>query len=1616
MISHYIPVMNYSFTNEIFTITLLSKEEKNNKSFTFHATKDADIPISIHYDDSIKNIKYKVLDGLYSKDLDKISYEEMYLFVVVEKEFNFLKWYKQVTKNETKSLKATLFKQILINWCNCGNNTLEDEINRLIINEEMTKRLKTDDYFSFNVLSKYSWLVELKKLKQRIPLGIHVQLNVSKSQKRMLIVDECFSGNPFDLLETTKLEKMKKDRTVISMDDHLLFSYGNVIQESKIYMIRANDLFTEEESHISYFYFPYLYKKEIITVTNLESHHEEFKENSETIIKRSSTQEEFHNMDIFYDIYENNRETINYGQCGIESYSFTLQNKNYFSEMTIPLESIFQNIHANEYIPYIEFHIGKKQDPMLRLYYKYMSSDGKKIPHLKPSIINNFMKRRTGMNSHLTLYVNNGLGNNADNYVQIILEQNGNIHINGIIENGILLTEFEPIIIQVCNYAFDSINEYLQQSGYEIEGFSSLWDPFLSVNNINYIWSFILSKKLNLEDHIGCLYALLSIEPDESKKKDPGQYYRYKRVENFKLMDDEEQLISQLLKTQRSQQDAEMIRMQLKRYYPEKSDLEIKQMIQTYVTKYRTVNGRFINRKVDTLAHAGFPISFIQSQIGSKCSINVSQIDMIQYLIFIPIYIESMLKLTQFDVPERWKTRWGKTKIEEVAIEKPDVDEKSITPFKEKEASIDEDEESVDLDDDYGDLIAGSDEDEDEEDGDNNEGNDTDDSYSGGGKHNTEKAAKYFVNRIKDRDPKLYESMEGYENVCEVNQKRQPIILTKEEKEKMDSNYKGDKPYNNALKYGKDSKGDSLYYICPQFWCTEPGKERALTKEEADSGVCGKIIKDLKNPKEGEYVYDRTHDLYKAYVPGFVKKKCYPCCFKDWNKPEQKRVRAECNKDEYAETEQHPKKERKQKIEANEKNAFILDITQREGLDQGRVAVISIPIQQFLGIDTSEDIDGHEAKENKPIFLRYGVELTPKNNQSFLAVFADLYSSQNKIQPPLTVQDFRTVLSEKITLDTFVTLQNGTLVSRFQSKKIPFNGIDIEKYKDNKLYEKIDRSNESQLDFLHYVIMSYENFIKYLNDENAKIDHVFLWDLMCVPNKEFFPNGLNLVILETLDHDITNKVRLVCPTNHYRHPLFHEKRPISIIIKNGDFYELVVYYTRIKKSAPKIEKIMIPGSNGVKKLEVILKTIRHMINKQCMPFSSKKSSYKFDTNVPAVQLYNILRELKLSVSDKVLNYKGKIIALMVKYKNGKYYLPCFPSMSEELSKLNDLWMDDVEWQSYENTVAFLRHVNNVSEQKISCNPEFRIVENGMVVGVLTKTNQFISINKMLPNVEGQFDIREMKSSNFINVDSTLSKTTSSETKFEDDSVKIIHLENEFYNVFRTTMRIIMGLFENRKDTNFMANICKSTFSYKKKLRTVADRLKRISLEDEQYKKDETVVSKSKNEEMREKRTLIKFIIFEKENLKDLQQIITCNSSKRNSVYCTVNDGKNGKIVTLLLPNKHLMTGKDNKIIYYNRLADELIRYRRVQLFMFYPYQYLNIQSQEYQVYDNEFIILKSLLTPDYLKSKKHPYGNHGETIPYEDAELDTKEQPGRVTVNLVKETEDERRLEDMKKD
>jgi hypothetical protein len=245
----------------------------------------------------------------------------------------------------------------------------------------------------------------------------------------------------------------------------------------------------------------------------------------------------------------------------------------------------------------------------------------------------------------------------------------------------------------------------------------------------------------------------------------------------------------------------------------------------------------------------------------------------------------------------------------------------------------------------------------------------------------------------------------------------------------------------------------------------------------------------------------------------------------------------------------------------------------------------------------------------------------------------------------------------------------------------------------------------------------------------------------------------------------------------------------------------------------------------------------------------------------------------------------------------------------------------------------------------------------------------------------------MKSSNYIVADRVLSKVQKEEDKPEDKTIKFIYLENEFYNAFRTTLRILMALFMNRKTVEKMSNICmsKDFWYYRKKKTEITRYLKKIGQD------------------------YIAFQPYEEEVLMDMHHIFTCKPNDTNKQYCLVEDKKGKSRSILLLPSRHLLSGDDNVEVYYSRLADELIRHRRVQLFMFYPDKYLNIGKQEYSIQETEFIIPKSLLTPDYLRTKRHEYGKFAQNIPYELAEPSTP-APRREHLDYIKPQEEDNLL------
>jgi hypothetical protein len=70
---------------------------------------------------------------------------------------------------------------------------------------------------------------------------------------------------------------------------------------------------------------------------------------------------------------------------------------------------------------------------------------------------------------------------------------------------------------------------------------------------------------------------------------------------------------------------------------------------------------------------------------------------------------------------------------------------------------------------------------------------------------------------------------------------------------------------------------------------------------------------------------------------------------------------------------------------------------------------------------------------------------------------------------------------------------------------------------------------------------------------------------------------------------------------------------------------------------------------------------------------------------------------------------------------------------------------------------------------------------------------------------------------------------------------------------------------------------------------------------------------------------------------------------------------------LILPEKNLITNKENEPIYFGRMADELIRYNRIKSFMLQPQTYLSFGNIGYNLRDNEIIMLLSLLTQEYFE-------------------------------------------------
>ena len=923
----------------------------------------------------------------------------------------------------------------------------------------------------------------------------------------------------------------------------------------------------------------------------------------------------------------------------------------------------------------------------------------------------------------------------------------------------------------------------------------------------------------------------------------------------------------------------------------------------------------------------------------------------------------------------------------------------------------------------------------------------------------------YFQKQIEKYDPVLILKEDSgkynsYSRTCSSDTRRQPVILTDKQLEKINEEHEGFLREEDVIRYGSDPN-KKFNYICPRFWClktntfVDPNDLKEVIgpngKTELEHPTCGKVLeKNAKVVKPGYYIYEfyqdkktkatknniaigdevellvdnklvngkikqilnkenkceveftngkiETHDIgdlkipYKRY-PNFQVDKhpdgyCVPCCFDKYNTEGRIKARQQCNQD--IKPDKNTKLNNKEQgddtadelsdKEINEPVA--LQVSRKEDeyikgpekfpLDQGRWGYLP-PEMQFILRQLNSDCQisrtNTNIKDNHPCLLRHGVEIS--NKQSFIACISDaLFFAKKNVNEQgeivsdkiLSIKEMRERIIKSLTIDNFIKFQNGNLVNDFNNLTDQSVVVDVNKYSDSKLFTRINLENTDELKYFEKVISALDNFKHFLSDDDAVIKHTYLWDLITSPNKFLFPTGINLVIFEIPRDDITNNVQLICPSNHYSSKFYDARKPTIILMKEGDYYEPIYSYTTGNKiKIIKEFKEKDPALNRTMR-DVINEVIKPFYSTICKPKESIPTIYKAKRAILLHDLVNKLEYYNYKILKLVLNFNNQVIGLYVEEPGEKTlrgFVPCYPgSITDDIKDDPDfVFMTDLTiWNNYYNTLNFLLKLFNRGKIKgIPCKPILKVVEDEMVVGIITETNQFIQLSEPimeeqvpkindteLPSIRNNNYVVKSKTSPLKNVDVTLANSTKVDKK-RVDFIKRIKLENNFFNIFRNTVKILLSDYSNIKIREEIETILSSGFMlYSEKMQNVDVQLKKLVANKVQF-------------------------IGDKRYYKIINEVSTCilndiNECNASNVCSTGDDNE----CSLIIPKKNLITNKKNRDVYFGKISDEIIRYSRIKGYMFEPKQYLTLGNIDYNLNDNEIIMLQTLLNNEYF--------------------------------------------------
>lgn len=1521
---------------EIFSTIELAKIEIDKPTFIYS-------DMEIFEDDSIRAIKKKILKEL--SFLDNISYDELYLYYESIINPSYKEIYNNITNNGNDILYDHILKQTLFNFnYNIANTDFE--------------AIGTKDTYNYGDLLKLKFD---KNIKFNMPLGMNFLNHINYA----------FSGNPSDVFYGTETNTHEKkayenasNNLLINMDNNLLLNYD--VNRSTIYLVVASTMINKQSSPVqSYFidlYYPFLKKRNINSYDDMVKNNGILMKQTKEIMKDKSFKY-YDNIKLLHNIYANKKKEIAYTETGFNDMNFVIHPP---FKTVMPLENIFKLIHCTEDIPLIRFNPGKRKDNIFRIYSTYVSRTGKKIPFYSKSVITTFLKQPRKHNS-ISFYIKSN-----DYTIVVDLLANSSLQVSYNSKKILNTKQLEKLLKKHLNIIVSALNTLLLQSGFSLSLFDSFESPSIEIDSLKYYIYFESQSNININK---CKTMFSHIFDSIDSK---NESLVYKRVENFKKMDAINTTINTIYK---KTNDESLVIKTLRDNYA-LSEVDAAKQMNVFFESFTRINGKYVNKSIDIAEHPGFATNLRFIPFEKQSYFEIENITSLKYIEFINIYIDSLLRLI---FGGEYLTGIDKDIIDGVCKEKKIEDEshvdtviineieKGVKPLAfitEVEKHDDED----DSDDDG--IFFGDSDDEDDEDDDSDDSDDSEDKEMGGGGADTPDKIdpssldgtslmrpNIFFSRMEKKDPSLFltkkqGNFDSYSRMCPHSDLRQPVLLTQDEKDYIDKHNPGS--YKGSIEYGSDPN-NKFHYICPRYWCLLTNS--SITEEEMKKGKCGKVIP-LKatNVPKGHYVFEFDHPKihrnakgkYMEHSPGFLSKdshpnsQCIPCCFKDWTNKKKSKTK-ETVQDErirqctapVADTNiTKPKEKVKQNITSLQ---YIIGF-ESYPLPDGRYGFLHPGIEKMLNIGYKKIVEPQNPafiKKNKWTTLRFGCEIS--ENKSFMGCVAELHRISNKVGYKWDIQELCNQLSKAIKLDDFIRYNNGTLISSFKDEKKKIREVNLGNYADTKLYKSMNKMDEVQLNFLEDAIIALENFKRFLKDPKSHIDHTFMWDILCDEQNPLGIEPINLVILEMDFNDITNNVNVLCPTNAYSNHVYDETRKNFVLIKQDGFYEILSQIIFVSKESSSVKgyHLFDPAEEELKEINIMMKTINQNMKSQCRGLASMPKKYVFDNNHDAKTIIKYLLEASYIVERQVINYQGKVIGLTVKsndHEPSGFFVPTAPSMLNK--KMEFVTMDHDIWNDFKFTISKLKDLHTVSNGKVMCLPKHKVVEDGLIVGLITQTNQFIQIVPPYQNIDEEYKLKleTLNETNHILADRKLN-TSSSGDNARVTTVRNLKLENNFYNAFRNIVRVLIHKNVNNEVLqNIKHYVENPKFYYKTKMEQIIKMMGFIIVK------------------------FVDFVEYDESTLNDVEQITTCFDNDTTKKYCIMRKD----VPVLLIPSKNLISGVENKQLYLERISDEFIRNKTMQSYLLESESHIQIYANNYSIDKNEFIILQQLLADNYF--------------------------------------------------